>query len=206
MKLRILTIATFVMLIIVALLIVFYVAFKKYNELQISEASQSGNFKEMALLILRTKENIDKVDKYGFTPIMHAANIGDYASFRFLLSMQADITVITEDGDNLVLLAAGSKQKNSQNNFNDKNRVLIIDILISRGMNINSRSSIGRTPLAYASEHGYIETVYYLLNKNPNINNVDKVGNTALSLAIKNEHSNISRMLLERGALLSVIQ
>ncbi len=206
MKLRILTTATFVMLIILAILIMFYVAFKKYNQMQMFEASRSGNFRELALMVLRGKENIDEVDKYGFTPIMHAANIGDYASFRFLLNMQADITVRTKDGDNLLLLASGSKQSEMPSDFKDKERVLIIHILVSRGMNINSKSSIRRTALGYASELGYIETVKYILDNNPTINDVDNNGNTALSLAIKNEHSIISRMLLERGASLTKVR
>ncbi len=205
MKLRILTTATFIMLAILAILITLYVVFKKYNQLQMFEASQSGNFREMALVILQTRANINKVDKYGFTPIMHAANIGDYVSFRFLLSMQADITVRTKDGDSLILLASGSKQRTTTNDTTDKNRALIIDILLLHGMNINSRNSIGRTALGYASEHGYIETIRHLLDNNPNVNNVDNGGNTALSLAIQNEHPVISRLLLENGALLSVV-
>lgn len=203
MKLRILTVATFVMLLIFAMLITFYVVFKKYNQLQMFEASKSGDFREMALVVLRTKENINKVDKYGFTPIMHAANRGDYISFKFLLSMQADITIRTKDNDNLILLAAGSKQKDMPSDFTDKNRALIIDILLSSKMNINYRNSMGKTALAYASEYGYIETVAHLLKNNANINNVDKSGNSALSLAIQNEHASISRMLLEHGAVLN---
>ncbi len=204
MKLRILTIATFIMLLIFALLITFYIVFKKYNHMQILEASRMGNFREVALLALREKDSVNKVDKYGFTPIMHAANIGDYVSFKFLLSMQADITLQTEDGDNLLLLASGSKQSSMPSSSNDKDRALIIEALILQGININSKNSIGRTALSYASEYGYIETVTYLLESNSNINDIDRSGNTALSLAIQNEHSAISRMLLENGAILNM--
>ena len=202
MSSRTLTVIIFTLLVISSVLIISYGIFKKHNEWQMFEASKSGEFKKLALSILRSKTYVNKKDKYGFTPIMYAANMGNYTTFRFLFNMKADITVETKDGEGLLLLAAGSKQNVIPSPYSDKDRALIIHLLLSRGMDINVESSIGRMPLSYASGCGYTETVYFLLNNRSIVNNIDKKGYSALSLAIQNEHPIVSRILLENGALL----
>ena len=202
MSSRTLTVIIFTLLIISSVLIISYGIFKKYNEWQMFEASKSGDFKKLALSILRSKTDVNKKDKHGFTPIMYAANMGNYTTFRFLFNMKADITVETKDGEGLLLLVSGSKQNVIPSPYRDKDRVLIINILLSRGMDINVESSINRMPLAYASEYGYVETVYFLLNNRSIVNNIDKKGHSPLSLAVQNERPIISRILLENGAIL----
>ncbi|RCH79219.1 hypothetical protein CU098_002334, partial [Rhizopus stolonifer] len=57
----------------------------------------------------------------------------------------------------------------------------------------------GRTPLHHASEHGHIEIVNWLLSEKHPYNLLDKSEVTAGELALKNNHKEIYRRLVDEG-------
>jgi ankyrin repeat protein len=56
----------------------------------------------------------------------------------------------------------------------------VVNILLEKGANIESKNTNGRTPLSRASEHG-CEAVKLLLEKGANLESQDNDGRTPLS-------------------------
>lgn len=78
--------------------------------------------------------------------------------------------------------------------------------LVDLGININSNIidtdwfNTKKPILIFASEHGSINIIKYLISQGINLNLKDRHGNTALIIAILNKRKDIARLLLESGA------
>ena len=75
----------------------------------------------------------------------------------------------------------------------------IIETLISRGLDVDSKDSIGITPLMWAAACGKIEAVNYLLNKEADPCIGDQVGNNSLHVASQGGNVTIIETLMSRG-------
>ena len=76
--------------------------------------------------------------------------------------------------------------------------------LLQNKVNVNVRNSLGETALSLAAR-GQSLAVEVLLDHNANINTVDKRGYTPLQLALLREQMDISRLLIQHGALLNLL-
>lgn len=86
------------------------------------------------------------------------------------------------------------------------NNIKRISELLNQGVNVNSHTAYGITPLLAASSKGNTEAVNLLLQKNANINAKNNDGQTALMLAAMKGHKEIVIKLLEAGANPSATQ
>lgn len=77
--------------------------------------------------------------------------------------------------------------------------------LISKGANVNSTDSYGRTPLFGASEFGSLEMVKLLIEKGADVNATDGWnGNTCLHRAFANNQLEIAKVLIRNGAKINI--
>lgn len=83
-----------------------------------------------------------------------------------------------------------------------KNRIDIVDLLISRGAYVDRRlpRRNNRTPLIFIADIGFVEGVDALLRHGAEINAKDRAGLTALMIAAENGFTNIIGRLIAGGA------
>ena len=75
-----------------------------------------------------------------------------------------------------------------------------VEILISKGTNVNAVDNRGGSALLLASENGHTEIAKLLIAKRADVNAVDNFGNTALMFASSRGHTKIAELLIEKGA------
>ena len=81
-----------------------------------------------------------------------------------------------------------------------KGRMPIVELLLARGADVNSRTRNGTTPLHTASLYARKEIAERLLQKNADMNAVSNSGATPLALAAAAKNHPIAEMLRSRGA------
>lgn len=81
-----------------------------------------------------------------------------------------------------------------------KGRMQIVDLLLSRGADVNSRTRNGTTPLHTAALYARKEVAERLLEQHADINAVSAGGSTPLALATAAKNKPIAEMLREHGA------
>ena len=75
-----------------------------------------------------------------------------------------------------------------------------VDLLISKGADVDEKNNRGETALMWASGKGHRECVDLLLSKGANVNEKDNDGTTALMVASVNGHRECVDLLLSKGA------
>ncbi|XP_071108992.1 ankyrin repeat domain-containing protein 50-like [Haliotis cracherodii] len=169
--------------------------------------------------------DINSRSKKGKTPLMKAAYYGQRDVLEFLVSKGANVSMVDDDGDNIIHYAS------------IRGQVEVLKHIITRGIvNIRSRGKYGRTPLmrsAYygnrkvfdllvseggrissvddkgynilhlASTGGRVEMVKHILSQNmTDINSRNKDGETAAIIAMRKGHSVVYDFLVSRGCSL----
>ena len=131
------------------------------------------------------------------TPIARAADRGlhdaitrdDFESALKMIEQGADIEARDAEAGGSVLHFAVMKGK-----------LPIIDLLVSRGADINSRTNTGTTPLHTAVLYGQLQAVEYLAAKGADVNAQSASGTTPLRLAIAAKKEPIAARLKALGA------
>jgi ankyrin repeat protein len=96
-------------------------------------------------------------------------------------------------------------------NYEDKGQTLlmfaskegrtdVVELLLSKGANVNDRNSDGRTPIMFASIEGRTDVVKLLLDRSANPNDKDNYGNSPILWASGNGHTEVVKLLLSKGA------
>ncbi|PQO33364.1 hypothetical protein C5Y96_10975 [Blastopirellula marina] len=80
----------------------------------------------------------------------------------------------------------------------------IVEFLLGRGTEINSRTSDGMTPLILACRSGSVDVVATLLEYGARMEDIDSSGRTALLWALVRQHPRIAKLLIEKGADTSI--
>lgn len=81
-----------------------------------------------------------------------------------------------------------------------RGRTETVKSLINAGVPVNSRDSLGSTPLIHASWAGRQDIVQFLIDKNVDVNAFSSNSLTALLAAVFQKHEAIALMLLQHGA------
>jgi len=76
----------------------------------------------------------------------------------------------------------------------------VINLLIIRGCDVNSKDEFGDTPLIIAATSGNINIAQLLITHFADLDLQDNWGNTALILSILNSHYDISEILIYNNA------
>lgn len=78
----------------------------------------------------------------------------------------------------------------------------LVQLLLERGAEVNSRDQDGQTPLSWAAEKGRESVVQVLLENRAGINSKDNnYGRTPLSWAAEKGHEAVVRLLLSRAPM-----
>eukprot|EP00731_Ephydatia_muelleri_P016647 Em0009g1071a len=112
--------------------------------------------KDMLSLLLPTLTcELELCDSQGYTPTMHAAEMGDSEALAFLLDNGASVNTADSSGTSSLHLAALSGS------------LACVELLINRGHPVDCRDSAGWSPLLYAHFEGYSECVLMLMKAKP---------------------------------------
>lgn len=177
--------------------------FEKYQS--ISEGKKVKNKQELlnAMLLNALSENnalivkiladlgadVNVKDKWGNTPLMHAAYNGCKERVELLLNVNADVNSESMYGNTPLMWAASEGYTE------------IVQLLISANANINHTNTRDYTSLMHGVIKGHKEVVKILLQSGCDINIQNGNGDTALTLAMKIGLQDIAQMLKEAEAL-----
>ncbi len=75
-----------------------------------------------------------------------------------------------------------------------------VELLLSRGADINCCDDLGRSPLIHAVIEGCVDIVEHLIKRGANIHLADSWGYQAIHFAAKHAHFRIAGLLIEAGA------
>ncbi|XP_067685591.1 putative ankyrin repeat protein RF_0381 [Haliotis asinina] len=123
-------------------------------------------------ILLQKQFTINSTGQKGMTPIMFASRAGHEAVFDVLKSQGADVSVLDDDGNNVLHLACRSGDD-----------AMVLHVLMETSIDINSRGKLGRTPLMLATLCGHKGVFDVLWNRSADILLFDDEGNTAFHLA-----------------------
>jgi len=141
--------------------------------------------------------NVNARFKFEQTALMYACE-GSLTAAKVLVELGADVNAIGNFGSNALFTAIGNNQNK------------IVELLIQNGADIHSESTstlndgrFNSSPLVYAVGVSNLPAVKLLLDNGANPNTKDINGHTPLGNAIRLKASEISNLLIERGATLA---
>ncbi|NXI79773.1 ASZ1 protein, partial [Rhipidura dahli] len=160
-----------------------------------NEALKKALFRgDVALIeeLLNSGISIETNFQFGWTPLMCAASVANFAIVRLLLDRGANACF--EIDKYTVLMAACTAQASEENILNT------VELLLSRNADPNLTCRKQMTALMYAARKGYSRVVAFLVAHGSHIDAQDENGYTALMWAAQHGHRSVILKLLELGA------
>ncbi|KFZ56284.1 Ankyrin repeat, SAM and basic leucine zipper domain-containing protein 1, partial [Antrostomus carolinensis] len=142
--------------------------------------------------LLNSGISIESSFQFGWTPLMCAASVADFAVVRLLLDRGANACF--EIDKYTVLMAACTAHAS------EENILKTVELLLSRNADPNLTCRRQMTPLMYAARKGYPQVVALLVAHGSHINAQDENGYSALIWAAQHGHRSVILKLLELGA------
>lgn len=167
------------------------------NQTILAFACRGGNL-EVVKLLTRAGADVEAPDENGLPPLYSALPHPDI--LKHLIAKGATVRRLSKSGESYLNIAAGAIGPGET-----------VDILISRGLDVDHPDSQGATPLMRAGEHMRLEMVQALLKHHASVTARDKNGNTALHHVARpnsyhhsqetcTKHEPIIKLLLKAGA------
>ena len=184
-----------------------------------------------ALTLINAGANVNLGSKYGQTPLMYAAKHGNDALVAALLAHKADVNancpmgaattwaageghlstlkLLLDAGADMHLQPSGPVnpgkfQSTLLGDVAYANSVEMIDLLLSKGFDVNAAADNGDTALINAAENDSIAAATELLAKGANIDLPNKEGRTPLMVAVMNSKAPLVQSLIDQHAKLDV--
>jgi ankyrin repeat protein len=178
--------------------------------------------KEIAMLLLKHKANVDEVDKQGTTPMLAAVLHGNKEVAEFLESEGATHTVETMAalGRDLQLKELLKKEPLAKPKKQARptplqlaasfGQLQTVRVLVDAGADVNAPGAMGETPLHTAASHGHLRVVEYLVEHKADVNARMKelaysirtpARITPLMTALADGHADVVRFLAKAGGL-----
>ncbi|XP_046558367.1 putative ankyrin repeat protein RF_0381 [Haliotis rubra] len=144
-----------------------------------------GSVKMVKCLLSIDIIHINSRGCYGNTPIMTAASRGHRAVFELLVKNQADLSLVNEDGNNVLHVACihGSAS-------------IVNFILLKHVVDINGRGKYGRTPVMLAAEFGNSDVFELLVQHGADVTLRDDDGNNILHVSCSGDNVKIINVVL----------
>ena len=168
---------------------------------QLLEKKADPNAKLKAAIMQRQHTQGDSTLGAGATPLMRAAKSGDIAIVRLLLDAGADPKATLANGNNVLMLASGlgwrdgSPAAPSYDQGTPEEAVETIQLLLSRGLDINATNTNGDTALhAAVTGRASHEIVKVLVERGAKLDMQNKRNLTPLAIAQKS-NKDMSRIL-----------
>lgn len=100
----------------------------------------------------------------------------------------------------VIALGAGPQGRNLMVEAGEQKSRLMVEVLTSKGITLNSRSDDGFTPLIVAADNASASFVEWLISRGADPNASSTLGTTPLIVAAKHNTPDVVRALVERGA------
>ena len=164
---------------------------------ELHNAASNGNTESVRQLLLQAGTEVDCRNTIGRTPLMVAARHGNLAAVKLLLEAGAGVNLKTGYGwmDEVNFRADAGGSALHMAVCSCENSAAIIELLLQAGAEVDSRDTIGRTPLMLASYHGNLVVVKLLLEVGADPYARDIKGKTALDRANAEGRGEVSRSL-----------
>eukprot|EP01100_Stratorugosa_tubuloviscum_P013982 TRINITY_DN7226_c0_g1_i1.p1 TRINITY_DN7226_c0_g1~~TRINITY_DN7226_c0_g1_i1.p1 ORF type:complete len:763 (-),score=369.26 TRINITY_DN7226_c0_g1_i1:12-2300(-) len=155
------------------------------------------NLVDIIRLLLARHADPNAQDRNGWTPLHCAARLGHYiACEQLLYEDKTDVACLNKDGTSaLHYLVRKIPQPSEKMSY-----IAVMDHMLSRGVEIESQTKFGETPLHQSCERGNEDAVCFLLEHKASPNKVNRLGETPLISAIRNGHKGIIVLLMKHGA------
>jgi len=150
-----------------------------------ASSEEDQEIRRIQEMIQNSPDLINAPDDHGHTPLEKAAINGWLKVGAFLLDHGADV--------NAGKVSALNQAANAGNRA-------MVEFLLSRGADINTKAWQGKTPLHTAVELGYPAVTEVLLANKADVNAADDFGNTPLVPAAEKKQIKILQALLAAGA------
>jgi ankyrin repeat protein len=123
----------------------------------------------------------------GTTPMIRAAKAGDAPVIALLLAKSGDPKLITRNGVNPVMAAAGlgTKEEDTVGRKKTEKEIIdSIDLCLKAGVDVNVADTRGQTALHGAAQKGWNQVVQYLADHGATLDVKDKKGLTPIDAAM----------------------
>jgi ankyrin repeat protein len=120
----------------------------------------------------------------GTTPFMRAARSGDASTMRILLEAGADPKLITKDGNNALLFAAGVGYRDKQTQGTEAEALEALKLCVDQGLDLSQTNAKGETALHGAANRGSDLLVKFLVEHGAKLDAKSKQGFTPLDIAM----------------------
>merc|ERR1712115_24191 len=142
---------------------------------------------EVVSLLLDRKANVEHRAKTGLTPLMEAASGGDTEVGRVLLDKGADVNAapVPTSRDTALTIAA------------DKGHYRFVELLISRGAQVDVRNKKGNSSLWLAANGGHLDVVQLLYSAGADIDSQDNRKVSCLMAAFRKGHSKTVKWMVK---------
>ncbi len=123
------------------------------------------------------------------TALMHACKLASPNIAQLLIEHKADVHAVDEQDSAAPIIFAAAK-----------GNVPVIELLLKKGVKVDTRTRSNGTPLMYATYGNQIEAVKFLLKHGADVNAVNDNHASALMTAIATGRAEIADLLLKHGA------
>ena len=161
------------------------------GETPLLAAANTGKFEIVKLLIEKGADVKAENTTLKWNAVVYAAMAGNYGMITYLVDHGADLQnyadaayVNAATGMALFMKSENEVKGNFKNQKRTYEFVAILELMKTKGANVNSVDKLGQTALHKVAIYGNPQVTRYFLKNGANPNIVDKIGNTPLAATI----------------------
>jgi ankyrin repeat protein len=150
-------------------------------------ANVNAQLKKQAPYRAKLDRGDDTMLTTGTTPLLRAAKAGDIPAMKLLLAKGADAKLVTRNGINPLMAAAGLGTKEEDTTGRHKTEAQAIEAIqlcLDQALDINAKDNRGQTALHGAALKGYDQVVEFLVEHGAKLDLKDNRGFTAIDAAL----------------------
>lgn len=159
-----------------------------YGNTTLHHACWNEQGEVVKILLEKEKDNVNKVNDDGESPLMLAVKRSNLVITQMLLSAGAQPGQADLNGIMPLHIAAGNGD------------LFVAKSLIAAGADVDAKATEGQTPLILAARRGKNDFTAMLIEEGADVNGVDNEGHSALYYATESGYTEIVEQLLMAGA------
>ena len=162
-------------------------------------------------ILVENGADIEAVDSFGMTPLMHASEEFNIEAVEVLLNRGANPHKSDNDGTTPLMFASRAPDDFYENFYIDGSYQKIFKLLFEKGVDINAKDNNGDTALHYACRYlsRKREIIEILINNGADVNIVNNDGVSALMYVCDGMfcfyRTEMVQLLIENGADVNIV-